>query len=340
MLGCKKSKPGGGNVVTPPPVVVPPPPSASFAKGADVSWTTQQESVGRKFYNAAGTEMECMALMKSLGMNTIRLRVWVNPSPAWNNTADVLAKAIRAKDLGMRIMINFHYSDSWADPGKQTKPAAWASLDQAGLRAAITTHTTAVLNELKRNNITPEWVQVGNETNDGMLWPEGRASANSNANMANFAAMINVGYDAVKAVFPQARVIVHLSNGWNNGLFRWMFDGLRTHGAKYDVIGMSLYPATVAGWATTNAQCLENMNDMIARYNKEVMVLEVGMPWDSPTECRAFLNDIMAKTRGIASNKGLGVLYWEPQSYGNWQGYTLGAFDNSGRPTLALDAFK
>ena len=85
------------------------------------------ESSGRKFYNAAGTETECMTLMKSLGLNTVRLRVWVNPSPSWNNTADVVAKALRAKNLGLRIMIDFHYSDTWADPGHQAKPAAWAS---------------------------------------------------------------------------------------------------------------------------------------------------------------------------------------------------------------------
>ena len=129
------------------PITVDPPnPSKTeFAKGADISWITEMEAAGLKFYNAAGTQQEGMALMKSLGMNTIRLRVWVNPSPAWNNTADVVAKALRAKALGLRIMIDFHYSDSWADPGKQTKPAAWVSLDLAGLKTALATHTVEVL---------------------------------------------------------------------------------------------------------------------------------------------------------------------------------------------------
>ena len=96
----------------------------NFAKGADISWVTEMESAGKKFYTSSGAETESFALMKALGLNTIRLRVWVNPSPGWNNVADVVAKAVRAKNLGVRLMIDFHYSDSWADPGKQTKPAA------------------------------------------------------------------------------------------------------------------------------------------------------------------------------------------------------------------------
>lgn len=330
LISCSNNTP---TPVEPTPVT---PVASTFAKGADISWITEMEAKGIKFYNASGTQMEGMALMKSLGMNTIRLRVWVNPSPAYNDKADVVAKAIRAKNLGMRIMIDFHYSDNWADPGKQAKPAAWANLDLAGLKTAIANHTTEVLNELKKNNVTPEWVQVGNETNDGMLWPTGRASTN----MSGFAQMINAGYDAVKAVFPQAKVIVHLANGYDNSLFRWMFDGLKSNGAKYDVIGMSLYPTWAnSTWQVANQNCLNNMNDMVSRYGKEVMIVEIGMPWDQATECQAFIKDIITKTKSVSGSKGLGVLYWEPQAYNNWVGYTLGAFDNSGKPTVALNSF-
>jgi arabinogalactan endo-1,4-beta-galactosidase len=293
------------------------------------------EAGGIKFYGSTGTEMECMALLKSLGMNTVRLRVWVNPSAVWNNTADVVTKAIRAKNLGMRIMIDFHYSDSWADPGKQNKPVAWAAQDFATLKLSVNTHTKDVLNALKSNSVTPEWVAVGNETNNGMLWPDGKASVN----MGNFAQLINVGYDATKEIFPSAKVIVHLSNGYDNSLFRWMFDGLKINGAKYDIIGLSLYPS-VTNWSTLTNQCLSNMNDMVSRYGKEVMVCEVGMSWDQPDACKAFLTDIITKVKSVPDSKGLGVLYWEPQSYNNWQGYTLGAFDNSGKPTVALSAFQ
>jgi arabinogalactan endo-1,4-beta-galactosidase len=328
-IACNRGDDGGGNN---PPVT--PPPTTSFAKGADISWVTEMEAAGTKFYNSTGAETECIALLKSLGMNTIRLRVWVNPSPAWNNTADVVAKAIRAKNLGMRILIDFHYSDTWADPGHQTKPAAWATQDIAALKVSVYNHTLGVLETLKNNGVSPEWVQVGNETNDGMLWPEGKASTN----MDNFTQLVNAGYNAVKAVNPDIKVIVHISNGFDNNLFRWIFDGLKNNGGKWDVIGMSLYPG-VSDWSTMNNQCLANMNDMVTRYGKEVMIVETGMSWDQAVACNSFLTDLITKTKSIPDRKGIGVLYWEPEGYNNWQGYTLGAFDNSGKPTIALNAF-
>ncbi len=333
---CQTACNKNSTVAVPAPVVpVIPAPADSFAKGADVSWMSEMEASGKKFYNTSGAEQDVIQVLKGVGMNTIRLRVWVNPTPAYNSTTDVIAKALRAKNQGMRIMIDFHYSDTWADPGSQTKPAAWTGQSVTALSTSVYNHTMSVLTDLKNAGITPEWVQVGNETNNGMLWPEGKASVS----MGNFARLVNAGYDAVKLVSPTSKVIVHVSNGWDNSLFRWLFDGLKNNGGKWDVIGMSLYP-TSANWSTLNTQCLVNMNDMIARYNKEVMVVEVGMSWDQPAAANSFLADLILKTRSVTGAKGLGVLYWEPEAYGNWKGYPLGAFDNSGKPTAALDAFK
>lgn len=310
------------------------PPDTEFAKGADVSWLTEMEAAGIKFYNSSGGELECMQLLKNLGMNAIRLRVWVNPANGWCNTTDVTAKAVRAKALGMKILLDFHYSDAWADPGKQNKPAAWAGQDFTTLLQSVSAHTSSVMNALKSADAMPAWVQIGNETNDGMLWPDGKASTNMN----NFARLINAGYDAVKAVDASVKVIVHVSNGYDNSLFRWLFDGLQANGAKWDITGMSLYP-TAANWSTLNVQCQFNMNDMVARYGKEVMVVEIGMSWTDATACQAFISDLITKVKSVTGKKGLGVFYWEPQSYNNWQGYTLGAFDNTGKPTVALNAF-
>lgn len=302
-----------------------------------MSWLTQMEAEGQKFYNSSGTEMDCMELLKSLGVNSIRLRAWVDPSASggWCNATDLVNKALRAKNLGMKIMIDLHYSDWWADPGKQNKPSAWASQDFNTLKTSVNNYTVDVMNALKTNGITPDWVQVGNETNDGMLWPDGKASMN----MANFAQLVNAGYDAIKSVNASSKVIVHISNGFDNSLFRWMFDGLKNNNAKWDIIGMSLYPSS-SSWPTLNDQCLANINDMVSRYNKEVMICEVGMSWDQPSACNSFLTDLINKTRSVANNKGLGVFYWEPECNVNWNGYTLGAFDNSGKPTSAMDAFK
>ena len=304
-----------------------------FAKGADISWVTEMEAKGIKFYDKSGAQQDLFALLKSLGFNAIRLRAWVNPTNGYCNTADVVAKALRAKAQGFNIMIDFHYSDWWADPGKQTKPAAWAGQDINALKTSVYNHTLDVLNTLKANSITPEWVQVGNETNDGMLWEEGRASKS----MANFAALVSSGYSAVKAVSTSIKVIVHISNGYDNSLFRWMFDGLKANNASYDIIGMSLYPTTT-NWADLNNQCLVNMNDMVARYNKPVMIVEVGMDVNSPSVANSFLKDIITKTNSVSGGNGLGVFYWEPECY-NWQSYSLSAFDNSGKPTSAMDAF-
>jgi arabinogalactan endo-1,4-beta-galactosidase len=321
---------GGLALMAPAPLAAVP-----FAKGADVSWLTEMEAGQVTFATAAGVPEDCLQVLQGVGMNSIRLRVWVNPADGWNGQADVVAKAVRATALGYRIMIDFHYSDTWADPGHQTKPAAWAADGIAALQTDVAAHTTAVLTALKDAGVTPEWVQVGNETNDGLLWEDGRASTN----MAAFASLVTSGYHAVKAVFPQAKVIVHISSGDNNGLFRWVFDGLTANGAPFDVIGLSLYPST-AGWAATDTACLANMNDMVARYGKEVMVSEVGMDVSAPATAQAFLTDIIAKTRSVTGGKGLGVFYWEPECHNNWQGYTLGAFDSNGRPTAALDAFR
>jgi len=305
-----------------------------FAKGADVSWLTQMEKEGCLFYDSIGRQTDCMTLLRDLGMNSIRLRVWVDPANGWCNKSDVLIKAWRANSLGMRIMLDFHYSDTWADPGHQTKPIAWTTMSFADLKNAVAAHTKDVLTALKDKGITPEWVQTGNETGDGMLWEDGRASVN----MKNYADLNNAGYDAVKEVFPDAKVIVHLQGGNDNSLYRWLFDGLKNNGGKWDAIGMSLYP-DADNWQTMNEQCLTNINDMISRYNSEVMICETGMQWDQPETCKAFLTDLIAKTKAVPNNKCLGVFYWEPEGYMSWSGYAKAAFDNSGKPTVAMEAF-
>lgn len=307
-----------------------------FALGADVSWITEMEKAEKKFYTSDGQQMEGMQLLQTLGMNTIRLRVWVNPTDGWCNTEDLLVKAKRADSLGMQLMIDFHYSDWWADPGKQNKPADWAAMNISELKTAVKNHTVEVLTLLKQNNITPLWVQVGNETGNGMLWDTGKASVS----MSNYTQLHNAGYDGVKEVFPNAKVMVHLHNGYDNGLYRWIFDGLKSNGGKYDIIGMSLYPSwSPYSWQETNSRCLNNMNDMVSRYGKEVMVVETGMSWDNAATAKLFLSDLISKVKSVSGAKGKGVLYWEPQCY-NWKSYSLGAFNLSGKPTEALDAFK
>jgi len=318
----------------------------SFAKGADISWCTEMESNGMKFYTSAGVQTECTALMKSLGMNAIRLRVWVNPAEGWCNKEDMLVKALRAKNLGMRIMIDFHYSDSWADPGQQIKPETWKDLDLKHLKQAITDHTEEVLNLLKKNNITPEWVQVGNEVTSGLLWDTNASLSGATwdatkdgivykPNEANFASFLETGYQAVKAVFPDAKVIIHLHNGQKTETTTWICDILKKYAVDYDLLGLSLYPSA-STWASEVTACMKNISNVYKTYGKETMICEVGMDVSQPVVCKAFLASLMTQCK--ANGYCEGVFYWEPESY-DWTGYKLGAFDQNGKPTSALDAF-
>ena len=318
-----------------------------FARGADVSWLTEMEAEGRTFYDTDGKERECMSLLRELGMNAIRLRVWVNPADGWCNQNDVIAKAWRAHNLGYRLMIDFHYSDTWADPGSQTKPAAWENYTFDELRQAVTTHTTEVLTALKNQGIDVEWVQVGNETSNGMLWDTGKADPN----MANYAMMTAAGYKAVKEIFPDAKVIVHLDHGDRPDLYNWIFDGLKANGAEWDMIGMSLYPEYYAHEKEEDYQegeyrnvtdaALANALALWQKYGTPVMIAEVGMTWSKVDESYAFLSELMTKARALGDGKACaGVFYWEPESNPAWSGYAKGAFDENFRPTRALDAFK
>jgi arabinogalactan endo-1,4-beta-galactosidase len=306
-----------------------------FAKGGDISWVTEMEAANYRFLDRAGEPRDLFAILKDQGMDSVRLRIWVNPPDGYSGTADVIAKARRAKAAGMRIMLDFHYSDSWADPQQQTQPAAWAGHTVAQLASDVARHTRDSLAALRDAGITPEWVQVGNETRDGLLWPDGRASTN----MQNYALFVNSGYDAVKQVFPAAQVIVHVDNCHDNAKFRWNFDGLKAYGAKFDMIGASSYPTTAPGltWQAATAACLANLNDMVERYGKPVILAEVGAPWDHP-QGKEIIADLIAKARAVRGGQGQGVFYWEPEAY-RWKDYPMGAFDREGKPGAMMDAF-
>lgn len=314
--------------------------ATSFAYGADVSWVPAMEYSGYKWYHSNGQQDDVLKILKNdYGVNSVRLRVFVNPSGdvgnGWCDKANTIAMAKRAKALGMRVMIDFHYSDSWADPGQQTIPKAWSGYTFEQLMTCVYNFTYDVMSGLKSVGVTPEWVQIGNETNDGMLWNYGKASSN----MKNFAWLINCGYDAVKAVSSSTKVIVHLANGNDNSVFTWMFDGLVNNGAKFDVIGMSLYPST-SNWSSMTSATLSNMQKMVSRYGKQIMICEVGMDNTAASTSKKFVKDMVTKVKSLSNSAGLGVFYWEPEAYPGFNGYTLGACSSNGKFTSALEGFK
>ncbi|WP_223648947.1 glycoside hydrolase family 53 protein [Hymenobacter psoromatis] len=313
----------------------------SFAKGADVGWLQQMEATGYVFHNEQGQAQDCLAILKAQGINSIRLRVFVNPSAdkasGHCSPAEVTAMAKRAADQGFRVMIDFHYSDTWADPGKQAKPAAWASHSFPQLLTDVYDHTFSTMTMLKAAGVTPEWVQVGNEIPGGILWPEGSAK-----NFAQLAQLINKGYEAVKAVSPTSKVIVHLDRGNNNEMYRWFFDNLTKDGGKFDVIGMSYYPFWLKQDYTASIASLRaNLLDMVARYpGKEVVVAEVGNDYTKVQNTYDMLVATQQAVRAVPQGKGLGVFYWEPEGAKSWSGYQLNAWTDDGKPSPALKAFR
>lgn len=309
-----------------------------FARGADVSWLSQMEAEGRQFYTPGADRhpMECMQLLRDYcGVNAIRLRVWVNPDDQWNSIADVVRKAVRADSLGLATMIDFHFSDTWADPGHQQMPRAWQNLDFDGLKGAVAEHVTQTLTALRDAGVAPRWVQIGNETTPGMMLPVGSVVDNP----AQLTDLNNAAYDALKAVFPGAIAIVHLDSGNNQAIYDRMFDALGANRGKYDMIGMSLYPfwarqqGETGGWQKVADDCMANIRHLRDKYGKPVIITEIGMPYDEAEECRQLIERMMqADVEGI--------FYWEPQAPAGYNGgYNMGCFDND-TPTVALDAFK
>lgn len=306
---------------------------AQFANGADVSWLPQMEAAGYVFKDRSGTKMNCLDVLKEQGINAIRIRAWVNPVGGYCDTKYVTALAHEADSMGFDILIDFHCSDTWADPSHQATPAAWANDSLPQLLTALYNYVYGVMDTLKSAGVVPKWVQIGNETNNGMMWPLGKATTH----MGNFAQMIDTGYAAVKAVDSTTQVIVHLSNSYDDTMYRWMFDGLKSYDARWDIIGMSAYPYWAnLPWQTDDSLTLVTMKDMISRYNTKVMVVEAGYAYNDPINANHYLLDLITKTKSVG---GLGVFYWEPECY-NWQGYQMGAWDPTNEePTVALDAF-
>lgn len=244
--------------------------------------------------------------------------------------------ALRAQKMGMRVMIDFHYSDSWADPGKQYKPKAWADHPFPQLLNDLYNHTFEVLDTLKSTGIIPEWVQIGNEIPGGMLWPDG-----STQHWPQLAQLLNKGYEATKAVDPSMKVIVHIDQGSDNMRFRYFFDSATAHRVKYDVIGLSYYPYWLkSDYKTTINDLRNNLLDLVSRYGKEVMVVEVGEDYTKVQETYDMLVEVIKAVKAVPDQKGLGVIYWEPQGANSWSHYRLNCWQDDGKPSPALDAFK
>mgnify|MGYP002853831021 CR=1 FL=1 len=338
-----------------------------FVKGADVGFLASQERGGQKFHDVGGNERECLELLKNdYQLTAIRMRVWVNPHGGRNDKNELLAIAKRVKALDMDLMVDFHYSDTWADPSKQPIPAAWLGHSFEEMKQDVRNHTVEVLSLLKDNGISPRWVQVGNETTNGMLWSvktneRGWELKDSLGNSIithsmghiktepqQYAGFIRAGYDAVKEIFPEAVVIVHLDRGHRQDIYDYNLDTLLKYSGKFDMVGMSLYPY----WAMKDhpelkaddiiSDCIKNIRYVSQKYDCDVMIVETGYEVDEEhpekmEEGRRLLARVVREARTETNGHCRGVFYWEPQC--RPRGYKLGAFYSDGTPTAIMNGF-
>jgi len=336
--------------------------------GADISSLKKSEDLGGIYRESDGTATAALQILKNHGLNYARLRVWVDPADGYHNKEKILEMAQRLKDLDIKLLVDFHYSDNWADPGKQIKPAAWKDLDLDHLKQAVYDHTFDVCNSLVTQGTPPDMVQVGNEINSGMLWPDGHTW--DPPNWDNLAELLTAGYDAVKVCSPKTPVMLHIAEGGDNDLARWWFDNITGRKVPFDVIGISYYPY----WHGSLMELQGNLNDITGRYDKDVIVVETAYAFTNqdndnypnivddklanpsypltPEGQRAFLRDVMAVVRAVNHGRGLGVFYWDatwtavtgngwdntdPASGNAWENQAL--FDFDGRVLPALDEY-
>lgn len=290
--------------------------------GADLGWVSQLESRGIRWVDEEGRQIDPLQAVKDMGTNTVRLRVFVNPPKEafWqkkNGTVcmlgfadaeSVLEMAKRVKAMDLQLMIDFHYSDHFADPQYQDVPEAWQNEDGEGLKKKVYEHTKEVLHLLVENGAAPEWVQVGNEINPGILLPHGGLKENP----GQLVEFLNMGYDAVKECCPDCKVITHIAGPYKPDWCEPFLDNFFEKGGKTDVFGFSHYPY----WFKVE-QSAEFLLGYLSRYeqkyHKPVMVCEVGGPENEEEGTYQLLMNTMEALERLPDEKGLGVVYWEPE---------------------------
>ncbi len=297
-------------------------------RGADVSSFPQIESAGG-VYKLGALPTDPLVAMRSAGLNLVRLRVWHTPAGGWCGTSQTLALAQRAHAAGLATMLCIHYSDTWADPGQQSIPAAWQGMSDATLAQAVESYTRALVEAMDAQGTPARLVQVGNETTDGMLWPSGRISERG---WDPFVTLLNAGIRGVRTAnlsSPPPNILIHIDRGGDNATSRWYFDALTARNVDFDAIALSYYP----WWHGPLAAMSANVTDLAARYAKPVMIVETAYPftlsWNdntnniigTPSQLAAgyaasiggqgaFLGGVSNAVRAIPNARGLGVCAW------------------------------
>lgn len=333
-----------------------------FIKGMDISFLPEMVERGAKFLDKEGREQDVFHLLKENGVNSIRLRIWNEPenvpeSGGYCNLEQTIAMAKKVKDSGMSLFLDFHYSDWWADPGKQEKPKAWKELSFEELKQAVYEYTKGVLLKMEKEEVFPDIIQIGNEIRSGMLFPEGEVP-----HFERLVPLINAGIRAVREMANNrdTKIVIHLDQGGRFFYLRDWFDAAISEGLEdFDVIGVSYYPF----WHGTFEEFKNSLVSLVERYEKPIVVAETAHAWRcmedgfvgkqqekiagfpaTPEDQRKVIDLVMNITASLKSDKGLGIYYWEPlvfpwKGIGGWSS-NMGIFDEQGRALPTLESFQ
>jgi len=316
--------------------------------GADVSFLGKCEQNGLIFKDA-GQPKDVLEMLREHHYNWVRLRVFHDPSTSPdklpNDLAYTLALAKRARSRGFHLLLDLHYSDTWADPGQQPTPAAWSHLKHKQLVKEVSDYTRNVIAAFADVGVMPEMVQVGNEITQGMLWPDGRLPENWE-NLADLLKAGITGVDAGRGALPRPRIMIHIERSGDYDAAVWFFDNLIAHHVPFDVMGLSYYPF----WHGSLAKFRNNLHDLALRYRHPIIVVETAYNWtpgsfggkksdfaESPEGQKAFLMVVDSAVRAIPNGLGEGIFWWEPAAEGDLRARSF--FDQDGNALPVLSAF-
>jgi arabinogalactan endo-1,4-beta-galactosidase len=308
-------------------------------------------------FRDAGVQGDAIAILQAHGSNLFRLRLFVNPSGQEvevNDLAYTLRMASRIKAAGAGLLLDLHYSDTWADPGHQLMPSTWASFDSTALEQEVERYSADAVAQLKQEGALPDIVQIGNEIDGGILWPQGQVSygSDSSASWNRFTRLLKAGIRGVRGALgpgDSVRIMLHFSQGGDAGGTAWFFDHMNAYGVPYDLIGLSYYP----WWHGPIGNLKANLQATALRYGRDIMVVETSYPWraggwESVATNRAamtwpaslqgqakFLRDVRDAVATVPGGHGVGLVWWYPEAIQVpgifiWGGGSLSLFDAGG----------
>ena len=332
-----------------------PTPEPQFLTGGDISALPRLESLGA-IYGAGGKTGDVVRIMRDAGCTCFRVRLFVNPAMKDVVVQDLpyaLALGQRIKAAGGALLLDLHYSDTWADPGHQAMPEAWKTLSFPALEQQVETYTAGVIRSFQDAGCRPDIVQIGNEITPGMLWPAGKIHA-PEGGWDRFTALLKAGVRGVRSPLIQderVQIMLHVDCGGDVEKTRWFFDHIVERDVPFDLIGLSYYP----WWHGDIAGLRENLAQTARRYGKPIVVVETGYPWRphgetqhmdwpmTPAGQRQFLLDLVETVRATPDQLGRGVLWWYPEAIRTkglavWKNGDAALFDAEGHALPALQA--